>query len=113
MTPRPAERPDPAARRRFGGRALRYLLLLLGSVLLLDAIIGERGLLAVLNARREYQALEQALERARAENADLRDQIRHLRSDPATIEAIARGELGFIKPGEKLFIIRDAAPPTP
>lgn len=99
---------DPtSSRRRFGARALRYLLILLGGVLLLDAIVGERGLLAVLDARRQWGALELALDRARADNADLREQIRRLREDPATIESFARRELGLIKPGEKLFIVRD------
>ena len=34
-------------------------------------------------------------------------------SDPATIEDLARRNLDLIKPGEKLFIIRDARSPKP
>jgi cell division protein FtsB len=33
-----------------------------------------------------------------------------LREDPAAIEDIARRDLGLIKPGEKLFIIKDVVP---
>ena len=70
-------------------------------------ISGEKGLLALLQARREYAALERSLERAREENAGLRDMARRLREDPAAIEEQARRELGLIKPGEVLFIVKD------
>ena len=33
-----------------------------------------------------------------------------LREDPTAVEAVARQDLGLIKPGEKVFIVRDAAP---
>jgi cell division protein FtsB len=49
------------------------------------------------------------LARVRQENARLRDEIRRLRSDPATIEAVARQELGLARPGEIVVTIRDLA----
>ncbi len=48
----------------------------------------------------------------RSENQRLREQARRYREDPVTIEELARKDLGLIKPGEKLFIIRDL-PPAP
>jgi cell division protein FtsB len=77
---------------------------------MIDALVGDKGLLAMLQARQQYRALEQSLAEARAENARLREEARRLREDPAAIEEIARRELGLIKPGEKLFIIRDVRP---
>ena len=62
---------------------------------------------ALLEARREYSALERSLGRARADNAELREMARRLREDPAAIEEQARRELGLIKPGEVLFIVKD------
>jgi cell division protein FtsB len=79
-------------------------------VLVIDAIVGEKGLIAMIKARQQYEALELSLEQARAENARLREDARRLREDPAAIEEIARRELGLMKPGEKLFIIRDIVP---
>ncbi len=76
-------------------------------VIVVDAIAGEKGLLALLQARREYSALERSLERARTENAELREMARRLREDPHAIEEQARRELGLIKPGEMLFIVKD------
>lgn len=88
-------------------RAVAYLVVLLGSVLIIDGFVGDKGLLAMMEAREQYRLLEQSLAEARAENARLREQARRLREDPAAIEEIARRELGLIQPGEKLFIIRD------
>ena len=90
-----------------GRRLLRHLLIFITLVIVVDAVFGEKGLLALLEARREYAALERSLARARAENAALRESARRLREDPAAIEDAARRELGLIKPGEVLFIIKD------
>ena len=98
----------PPRRRR---RALQNALLIVGCVLVIDALVGDKGLLAMLQARQTYRDLEQSLADVRAENADLRDEARRLREDPSAIEDLARQELGLIKPGEKLFIVKDV--PTP
>ena len=109
----PRKSPPPASRRslgRRGRRIARYVLGFIAIVLVIDAIVGEKGLLALLKAGRDFHAVESALQRARQENANLREQARRLREDPAAIEEIARRELGLIKPGEKLFIIKDIPP---
>jgi cell division protein FtsB len=90
-----------------GRRLLRHALFFITLVIVIDAIAGEKGLLALLQARREYSALERSLDRARAENAELREMARRLREEPAAIEEQARRELGLIKPGEILFIVKD------
>lgn len=97
---------------RRGWRLLRQALLLATAVFLIDAIAGEKGLLSLLQARRDYQMLEQSLDRARTANAALREQARRLREEPAAIEEEARRELGLIKPGETLFIVKDIPPPS-
>ena len=97
----------PRRRRR---RVVRYLVVAIGFVLIIDALVGDRGLLAMLKARQEYRTLDAALARSRAENARLREQALELREDPQAIEGIARRELGLISPGEKLFIIKDVTP---
>lgn len=101
----PSSRP-PGRTRRF----TRYALVAVTVVLLVDAVVGEKGLLALLQARKQFAAVERALEQSRDDNASLRTAARRLREDPTAIEALARKELGLIKPGEKVFIVRDAAP---
>ncbi len=93
------------------GRAIQNTLLVAGSVLVIDALVGEKGLLAMIEARQQYRGLEQSLADVRAENASLREQARRLREDPAAVEELAREELGLIKRGEKLFIVKDVATP--
>jgi cell division protein FtsB len=92
---------------------VRYVFLLAGVVLVIDALVGDKGLLAMIQARQEYRTLERSLTDVRAENARLREQARRLREDPAAVEDLARRELGLMKPGEKLFIIKDVGPKDP
>ena len=109
---------DAARRRRAlqprPGRArwiVHLLLMIVASAVVVDALIGDRGLVAMLRARHEYDELSASIARQRAENARLRENVRRLKEDPAAIEEIARRELGLIKPGEKVFIVKDAPPP--
>jgi cell division protein FtsB len=108
--PRPAAAPPKATLASRGRRLLRHALVFITFVIIVDAIAGEKGLLALLEARRDYAALERSLERAREQNAALRDLARRLREDPAAIEEQARRQLGLIKPGEVLFIVKDVTP---
>ncbi len=87
--------------------------MLFAAVVVVDAIVGEQGLLATLRARREYEQLAATIERQRAENSRLREEARRLREDPAAIEEIARRELGLIRRGEKVIILKDLPPATP
>jgi len=89
------------------------LLALVATVIIVDGLVGDRGLLAMLRARHEYDDLSASIARQREENARLRDQARRLREDPTAIEEIARRELGLIKPGERVFIVKDIPPAKP
>ncbi len=115
-TPVDRKRPPagaPAPPSRLAGRArrlVRYVLVTITAVLVVDALVGEKGLLALLQARRELAAVDHALDRAREDNEALREEARRLKEDPGAIEAIARRHLGLIKPGEKLVIVKDVAP---
>ncbi len=88
-------------------RVVHWLLIFVASVIVVDGLVGERGLLAMLRARHEYDQLGATIAKQRAENARLREEARRLKDDPAAIEEVARRELGLIKPGERVFIIKD------
>ncbi len=94
-------------------RIVQWLVLFVASVFVVDGLVGDRGLLAMFRARREYDTAAAALAGQRAENARLREEARRLREDPDAIEEVARRELGLIRPGEKVFIIKDAPPKMP
>jgi cell division protein FtsB len=111
MSSRQTIRTQSAGRvQRLWRRIASALLFFIVCVLAVDALVGEQGLVATMRARKQYDRLASELGRLRAENSSLRDEARRLREDPATIEEIARRELGLISPGEKLFIIKDIAP---
>ncbi len=86
------------------------MLLFVTVVLIVDALVGDKGFIETLRARRQARALALSLQQMRQENAGLRDYTARLRSDPRSIEEIARRELGLIQPGEVLFIVKDAKP---
>jgi cell division protein FtsB len=100
----------PAGRNR---RIVLCLFLFVASVFVVDGLVGDRGLLAMMRARREYDTAAATVARQRAENARLREEARRLREDPGAIEEIARRELGLIRHGEKVFIIKDVPPAKP
>ena len=91
-------------------RIVQTLLLFIAAVIVVDALVGEQGLFAMLRARRQGEELAATIARQRAENARLREEVRRLNDDPAAIEEVARRDLGLIRPGEKVFIIKDLSP---
>jgi cell division protein FtsB len=105
-----APKPESSPR---GRRLLRVGLVIVTLAVLIDAIVGEKGLVALMRARDLESAVASDLQRVRDENQRTVEQARRYREDPATLEELARRDLGYIKPGEKLFIIRDLPPPQP
>jgi cell division protein FtsB len=89
---------------------VNYLLMFGTVVLLVDALVGERGLVATTRARQEAAELKAAVDALRAENAQLAETARELEGDPSAVEEAAREKLGLIKPGEVLVIIKDVKP---
>jgi cell division protein FtsB len=84
---------------------------LVAIVIVTDALVGDQGLMAMMRARRQYDQLAGDIGRQRAENARLREEVRRLTEDPTAIEEAARRDLGLIRPGEKVFIVKDLASP--
>lgn len=93
---------------------MEYVLLIIGGLILIDALVGEKGLLEISKARRQHEALERQVNGLRADNAAKQEEARQLRESAYAIEELARRELGLIKPGEKIFVITEAdAPDAP
>ena len=82
-------------------------LVFLACALAINALIGERGLADTLRARTQFQTLTAELAALRRENARLAEYADRLATDPHTIEAIARGELGLMRKGEVLVLVKD------
>jgi cell division protein FtsB len=104
------KRVAPAPASAFRRKPFQILLAFVTVVLLIDALVGERGLMERMRAGQQYQEAEAELERLRLENARLREDARRLTDDPSAIESLARKDLGLLRPGEVLFIIKDIKP---
>jgi cell division protein FtsB len=102
----------PARRRGLGRRLVPKLILLATFILIVDALVGDKGLLERMRENQRSRQVSESLDNLRHENAVLREQSRRLREeDPGAIESAARKQLGMIKPGEMLFIIKDTDQP--
>jgi cell division protein FtsB len=104
----------PLAGRRAPRRSrgvILFALLFLALLLALDALVGDRGVFALIQARKEHAELDAALAAARAQNDRLRDEVRRLQEEDSAIEELARQNLGLVKPGEMLFIVKDVREP--
>ena len=85
---------------------IRGALLFAAFVLLVNSVFGEQGLADSLRARRQIRASVASIASVKAENGRLREQIRRLREDPRTIEDVARQDLGLIRRGEILVVLK-------
>jgi cell division protein FtsB len=91
-------------------RGIHLALIFVTLVLIIDALVGEKGLMESMRARKQYREIAVSLEAIRHENARMREEVRRLKEDPAAIESLAREELGLIRQDELLFIIKDGKP---
>jgi cell division protein FtsB len=103
-------RTQPSRQAGRARRAVKAVMWIGAALLLAESIFGERGFTAMLEARRQHQAMQLSLDQLRAENTALRNQARRLREDPEAIEEIARRDLRLLAPGEIVFIVKDAKP---
>jgi cell division protein FtsB len=91
---------------------VRLLIVVLAAAVLVDALVGDQGFLAMWRADQSTAQLTAALERTRAENARLSEEIERMRTDDKAIEDAARRDLMLIRKGEKIFIIKDLPSPS-
>jgi cell division protein FtsB len=77
---------------------------LLTVAMLLLAIFNDRGMIQVHAQARKLSSIETDVTRLEAENKQLNAEIQALRSDPTTIEKVAREELKLVKPGEVVLV---------
>jgi len=86
-----------------------HLLALFVAVLFLHDVFGTHGFVAMRRKQQDIQKVKADLDRLNKENSGLEQDVKNLKTDPHTIEKIAREELGQARPGE--VIIKLPAPP--
>jgi cell division protein FtsB len=70
-------------------------------------VYGNHGLSVWQQKRAEDRALQQEIKDLQQENAQMRQHIDHLNSDPDAIEREAREKLHYAKPGEVIVNLSD------
>ena len=88
-------------------RRLWLVLALTVCLFLVYSAVGERGfvrLIRMVDQRDELRSTVRALQES---NVELAEQVSLYRDDPATIEYLARTELGMVRDGETVFILSD------
>ena len=98
------------ARRR---HVISYGLWFLLGGLLINALVGDGGYLATVREARTEAALVAEVTAIRVENQRLMAEGHRLQTDPSAVEEVARRELGMLRPGETLVVIRDAVSAAP
>ncbi len=63
----------------------------------------ENGITVYFHKRAENRALQMEVTRLRAEHEELANQVNSLKTDPQTIEKVAREEFKYTKPGEVVY----------
>jgi cell division protein FtsB len=84
----------------------QHMLKFLGVALLalgIHDIFGAHGYLAMRRSEKQIEELRGEIERLNHENQELASHVNALKTDPATIEKIAREEMGLARPGEMIF----------
>ena len=94
---------EPGLRRKAFvlGAGIALIALAVGSV------FGDRGLLSLLEKRRQVEDLRVEIGVLRGSNTRLVREISELRQSPRAIERLAREELGLAHPDETVFLIRE------
>jgi cell division protein FtsL len=87
----------------------RHLLAVFVAVLLVHNVFGAHGFLAMHQKQKEIEKVKTQIERLNKENAALEGNVKDLKTDPQTIEKIAREELGQARPGEVIIKLPAAA----
>ena len=73
-------------------------------------LISDRGLLEVRRKSTELAELQAEIQTLGAENVQLVQEIRSLRTDPSEIERRAREDLKLVRPGEIILVLPSDGP---
>jgi len=77
--------------------------------LLVHDVFGPHGFIAMRRAQKEIEQIREQIGKMNDENKSLAEQVNSLKTDPKSIERIAREEMGLARPGEMIFKLPDTA----
>lgn len=89
-------------------RKKKFLIFVVGAflyILILVFLFERRGLIDVLNSRRELARLQKEVEILKEKKEKLEWEINILKENPKAVEEMARKDIGFIYPDEIIVLI--------
>lgn len=92
----------------------RWLVFLavLAILIAVSSVVGKKSFVKVLQMSKTRTELEQEITRLRQINEGLTREIRAFANNPGQVEAIAREDLGLVKPGEIVYQFGRPKPST-
>ena len=88
---------------QFCRRNWKSFLVVALTLLFIQDIFGTHGVLAMRRSRKEVVVMQEQSNSLAEENCQLGERVQDLKSDPATIEEIARDKMGLARQGEVIF----------
>lgn len=86
-------------------KAFLLLLTLLLFILILTFFFGDSGIVEIVQAQKRIEKLERQIVDLEAQRDRLQREIRELRQDPRSLEAVAREKLWLMKKDEKVIVV--------
>jgi cell division protein FtsB len=96
----------------YARRNLRQILGLALFALLVHDVFGPHGFIAMRRTQKEIDDIRTQIGKVNAENKSLADEVNALKTDPKSIERIAREEMGLARPGEMIFKLPEPSKPA-
>ena len=84
----------------------------LAIVIAVSSVVGKKSLVKVLQMSKTRTELQQEITRLKQVNEELTREIQAFTDNPGQVEAIAREDLGLVKPGEIVYQFGSPRPST-
>jgi cell division protein FtsB len=93
-------------------RAVKYLriVLLLAAIVLVGVLVGEKSLTQKAGLEEKKSSIRKENHKLTLEIKELERQVTLMRSDPSTIENVAKRKLGMARPDETVYIFEQSNP---
>ena len=92
------------------GRALLAVFIV---ALVVHDVFGPHGFIAMRRTQKEIEQIREQIGKINDQNKSLTEQVNSLKTDPKSIERIAREEMGLARPGEMIFKLPDTPKSAP
>jgi len=84
-----------------------YVLITITTVFIMVLVLNDFGLITYFKLKNKHKTLDEELQRLLVQQNDLRLEINKLQTDQDYIEKIAREKFMMVKPGERVYRVKE------